>query len=223
MRFSSIFQLPAVPLLPALPAEGASAPAVEVETAPLAVPELPDDLDAALDALEPPQLQGYLSTSAFCVECERALVKATPNGTECVLARLFLLPDLDLADALAHCRTRRGGDLFSCDSRSVYVFLYGCWQHDVAATLERLFTLPIPELFIGHVEHTDAVAIRRELANLGERARTLRVPDFSQIVASAELRTTRRDAAAEPLTVRLEAAGRAGAKLAPYDSGDARG
>lgn len=48
MRFSSIFHLPAVPLLPALPAEGASTPAVEVEKVPtpLAVPELPDDLDA---------------------------------------------------------------------------------------------------------------------------------------------------------------------------------
>ena len=45
MRFSSIFQIAAVPLQPALPAEGGAAPVVEVEQAPL-VPELPDDLDA---------------------------------------------------------------------------------------------------------------------------------------------------------------------------------
>ena len=49
MRFSSIFQIAAVPLQPALPAEGGAAPVVEVEQAPLAptvAPELPDDLDA---------------------------------------------------------------------------------------------------------------------------------------------------------------------------------
>lgn len=165
---------------------------------------LPDDLDEALDALEPPREQGYLPAAAFCAECERALVKALPNGTECVLARLFLLPDLDLSDALTHCRTRRGGDLFSCDSRSVYVFLYGCWQHDVAATLARLFTLPIPELFVGHIEHNDAIAIRRELSNLGERARTLHLPDFSPIVASAAPPLSLSVDADESPTVRLE-------------------
>lgn len=49
MRFSSIFQLAAVPLQPALPAAGSAVPAVEVEPAaavPIAIPELPDDLDA---------------------------------------------------------------------------------------------------------------------------------------------------------------------------------
>lgn len=51
MRFSSIFQIAAVPLPPALPVDGGAAPAVEIgkeqaPPVPLAAPELPDDLDA---------------------------------------------------------------------------------------------------------------------------------------------------------------------------------
>ena len=49
MRFSSIFQFPAVPVQPALPVAAGAAPALEVDPAPvppLPAPELPDDLDA---------------------------------------------------------------------------------------------------------------------------------------------------------------------------------
>ena len=49
MRFSSIFQLPAVPVQPAVATEGVAAARTDAQEPPVAVralPELPEDLDA---------------------------------------------------------------------------------------------------------------------------------------------------------------------------------
>ncbi|TJY64933.1 hypothetical protein E4T66_01505 [Sinimarinibacterium sp. CAU 1509] len=140
---------------------------------------LPDDPEAALDALEPPASLGFLSLDAFGKQCQQSLNKAEASGIECAMVRLFLLPDVRMDEAISLCRTRRGGDVFTVDNRSLYVFLYGCWEHDVAMTLARLFARPIAELFVGHVQHTDPSAIRRALAELEARGAHLNLPDFT--------------------------------------------
>ncbi|MDD3762737.1 MAG: cellulose biosynthesis protein BcsE [Nevskiales bacterium] len=146
---------------------------------------LPDQIEPLLDSVQPPEEKGYHPPEQFRAACLRALKKAQQNSVECALARLFLLPDVRLEDALAHCHMRRSGDLFSADNRSIYVFLYGCWEQDVNVTLQRIFRLPIPELFIGHIEHTDAAAIQRELSVFHEYAERLSLPSFSSIAAAA--------------------------------------
>jgi cellulose biosynthesis protein BcsE len=140
---------------------------------------LPDDPEAALDALEPPPALGFMSPAAFGEQCRSNLTKAEASGVECAMVRLFLLPDVRMEEAVGLCRTRRAGDIFTCDNHSLYVFLYGCWEHDVAVTLSRLFARPIAELFVGHVQHTDPPAIRRALAGLQARGAHLNLPDFT--------------------------------------------
>ncbi len=150
---------------------------------------LPDDPEATLDALEPPAALGFMPLDAFGKQCQQSLKKAESSGIECAMARLFLLPDFRMDEAISLCRARRSGDIFTVDNRSVYVFLYGCWEHDVTMTLSRLFARPIAELFVGHVQHTDPAAIRRALAELHARGAHLHLPDFSS---------------ASPLTVALD-------------------
>ncbi len=140
---------------------------------------LPDNPEAALDALEPPAELGFMPLETFTQHSQRSLGRAESSGVECALVRLFLLPDVRMDEAIGLCRIRRGGDVFTVDNHSLYIFLYGCWEHDVAATLSRVFAQPIAELFVGHVQHTDPPAIRSALAELQARGAHLILPDFT--------------------------------------------
>ena len=63
------------------------------------------------------------------------------------LVRLPILSRVAQMDALQACLARRFGDIFTADHNSVYLFLFACREPDVSATLDRLFSVPVTELF----------------------------------------------------------------------------
>jgi hypothetical protein len=97
---------------------------------------------------------------------------------------LVLLPmarGLTPADALRHCTIRRPGDICTADKECFYLFLYACHEADVTITLERLFNLPVGDLFNEEVRYVTPAAIQDVTDAFALRAPSL--PDLSSHAA----------------------------------------
>jgi hypothetical protein len=93
---------------------------------------------------------------------------------------LVVLPmalGLTPADALRHCTIRRPGDICSADENNFYLFLYACHEVDVTITLERLFNLPVGDLFDEEVRCVTPSSIQDAADAFALRAPQL--PDLS--------------------------------------------
>jgi len=155
---------------------------------------VPDSFEDAVGAALPDERSGYLAPAGFVAAVDDTMRRSQTLRIENALVRLELVSGLEPLDALRYCAPRRAGDLCTADGQAVYVFLYACREVDVRMTLERLFTLPVSELFAGESRLFGAQEILDAAAALGRVAAQL--PDFS-----AELER----AAAAPAVPKLSA------------------
>ncbi len=105
----------------------------------------------AVQAAEPNRIAGYLSPSTFCSEVAAMLRRSERIHLGHSLVCLPILSRVAQLDALQACQARRFGDIFTADQNSIYLFLFACREPDVSSTLDRLFSVPVTELFSSHI------------------------------------------------------------------------
>jgi cellulose biosynthesis protein BcsE len=145
--------------------------------------DVPDQLEQVLASAAPPARSGYLPPAAFCAEALGATDQAHAAGIECTLVRLFLLPEVAPIEALRACKPLRAGDVFTADDRSVYLFLFACWEQDADKAVERVFRMMLGELFEGQLRLPGRSAIQAEAGDLQYRAQAQSLPDHGAELA----------------------------------------
>lgn len=141
---------------------------------------LETDYEAAVAQAMPAAEQGYLPPAAFVRAVEGVLKRSEALSIQSVLVHLPLVAGLTPPDALRYCSMKRPGDVCTADREGLYLFLFACRENDIAITLDRLFRLPVTELFEGEVRHPSPETIRSALEALpvGDDA-----PDYSAALA----------------------------------------
>lgn len=139
----------------------------------------------------PQQEAGYLAPQAFAQSVTQTLARARSLAIDNVLVRLTLGSGLTALDALRHCTVKRAGDIYSCDRKTVLVFLFACRENDATQTLERIFALPVGELFSTEHRYISNVAATAAIGDFSKQAASGRLPDLStQLEAINARRTT---------------------------------
>ncbi|MFI4939480.1 MAG: cellulose biosynthesis protein BcsE [Burkholderiales bacterium] len=145
---------------------------------------LPDTYEQALAEAHPDQEQGYLTPTEFCRAASATLEHSHILGVQNVLLRLPLAYGLLPLDALRYCNIKRPGDLCSSDEKSVYLFLFACREADVDAALDRLFGLPVSDLFSEVALFLSEYGIREALTDLDLRNSDAPFPDLTAALAN---------------------------------------
>lgn len=109
--------------------------------------ELHPDYEQALAAFLPKPVRGYLPPSEFCEVVQSTLERTSVVGLKHTIVRLHLLDHVAQIDAIRSCQMLRDGDLLSSGRDSLFAFLFACREPDLDQTLERVFKLPLSELF----------------------------------------------------------------------------
>jgi len=136
------------------------------------------DYEAAVMAVAEVPERGYLTPRVFAETVAAIMRRARVLNIQSALIRLPLVRGLSPADALRYCSVRRSGDLCTADADSVYVFLFACRESDIGFTLDRLFRLPVSELFEGEERCLSPETIRHALETLAEAAAAAQWPDL---------------------------------------------
>ena len=136
------------------------------------------DYEEALDSFMPARERGYQPPAQFCALVRGMLDRTHGIGLSHSLVRLNVLAQIPHLDALRACHTSRDGDLFTADHESVYVFLFACREPDVELALNRLFTLPLTQLFSSEATDSSDTGIRAMITPLQESLRK-GLPDYS--------------------------------------------
>ncbi|PJI96698.1 cellulose biosynthesis protein BcsE [Acidovorax sp. 69] len=139
------------------------------------------DYEQALDSFMPARERGYQPPAQFC-SLVRGMLDRTHNiGLSHSMVRLNVLAQIPHLDALRACHTSRDGDLFTADHEAVYVFLFACREPDVELALNRLFTLPLTQLFASEATDCSEMGIRAMAGHLQESLRK-GLPDYSAVI-----------------------------------------
>lgn len=150
---------------------------------------LPATFEAALEDGLPDQALGYLPPPAFARAVSDTLARSRTLAIDNVLVRLTLANGLTPLDAMRHCSLKRAGDLFTADRKTVLVFLFACREMDATQTLERIFALPVGELFGSEHRYIANLAAQTAIEEFGQRASGGRLPDLSdELQRIADLR-----------------------------------
>lgn len=144
--------------------------------------EVSGNLNDALAAVISPMFCGYMRPAEFAAAVSGTLDRHHDLAVESALVRLPLLPEVAHLAALRACRISRAGDLFTADADSVYLFLFGCREFDVAPTVDRLFDPPVAELFEGRINFPGTAMILPEIEALARRAETGNIADYSAML-----------------------------------------
>lgn len=155
------------------------------------------DFETALRAAMPPAIGGYREPAAFATEAREIALRAQQAGLDCVLLSFMFAPGIDPAQARLHCRPSRSGDMFSVDSDTLHLFLYGCWSGDVEAALAHILRVPMEQLFDSQQRHTDFGSILAALDRIATHA-----ADADKATATARNVTPVREVVAAPLAIR---------------------
>ena len=127
----------------------------------------------------PQQEAGYLAPQVFAESVTRTLARARSLAIDNVLVRLTLGSGLSALDAMRHCTVKRAGDIFTCDRKTVLVFLFACRENDATQTLERIFALPVGELFSSEYRYISNFAATAAIEEFTKQAGSGRLPDLS--------------------------------------------
>ncbi len=141
---------------------------------------------AVVDGL-PQQEAGYLAPQDFARSVTQTLARARSLAIDNVLVRLTLGAGLTALDAMRHCTVKRAGDIYTCDRKTMLVFLFACRESDATQTLERIFALPVGELFSSEHRYISNLAATAAIEDFSKQAASGRLPDLSsqleQIIA----------------------------------------
>ncbi|MFZ5503475.1 MAG: cellulose biosynthesis protein BcsE [Pseudomonadota bacterium] len=146
---------------------------------------LQQDYEATIASAMPAAEMGYLAPKHFVTASIEALTRARALSVHNALIRFPLTVGLGALETLRCCTMKRPGDLCTADDKSVYVFLFACEEHDIEATLDRLFRLPVSVLFAGELRYLSTDDITQSLTELGLRAEETTLPDFTATMAAA--------------------------------------
>lgn len=139
------------------------------------------DYEQALDSFMPARERGYQPPADFCALVRNMLDRTHSIGLSHSLVRLNVLAQIPHLDALRACHTVRDGDLFTADHEAVYVFLFACREPDVDLALQRLFALPLTQLFSSEAIDCSDTGIRAMTGQLQESLRK-GLPDYSALL-----------------------------------------
>lgn len=145
---------------------------------------LPATFEQALRDVAPEQEQGYLPPAEFIQAVNNMLERSRMLHVQNALLRLPLAYGLLPLDALRYCNIKRAGDLCTADVGSVYLFLYACRETDVDKTLERVFGLPVGELFASEDRIFSYRTIHDAMSDLEARHQVEHYPDHSEGLAA---------------------------------------
>jgi cellulose biosynthesis protein BcsE len=148
---------------------------------------LPPTFEQAVADGLPQEAAGYLEPDAFARTVAATLARSRALAIDNVLVRLTLGSGLTALDAMRHCTIRRAGDLFSGDRKSVLVFLFACREMDATQTLERIFALPVGEMFSSEHRYISNLAATAAIEEFGSRAATGRLPDLTEPLAQMRM------------------------------------
>lgn len=140
---------------------------------------LPPTYEQALVEALPQQEAGYLAPQAFARSVAQTLARARSLAIDNVLVRLTLGSGLSALDAMRHCTVKRAGDIYTCDRKTVLVFLFACRENDATQTLERIFALPVGELFSSEHRYISNFAATAAIEDFSKQAASGRLPDLS--------------------------------------------
>ena len=136
----------------------------------------------AVQAAEPNRIAGYLSPSTFCREVAAMLKRSERIDLGHSLVRLTILSSVAQLDALQACQARRLGDIFTADQNSIYLFLFACRESDVDSTLDRLFSVPVTELFSSHIIEPTPELIWESVGQLRRDNENSPMSDYSAVL-----------------------------------------
>lgn len=140
--------------------------------------DLPDSYEEAAVLALPQQTMGYLAPRHFVQAVSVELDNAYSLAVQSVLIRLRLAFGLKPIDALRHVTVKRAGDIYSSDNESIYVFLFACREGDVDIALERLFRLPVEDLFEDEQRYLSSQTVLRAMQQFAKRANQGELPDL---------------------------------------------
>ena len=142
------------------------------------------DYQQALDAFMPVPCRGYQSAPEFSRLVHNMLDRTQDMGLGHSLVRLDMAPHIAHLTALRACHMSRDGDLVTASQSAVYVFLFACREPDIEAALQRLFDVPVAQLFTAQSTDGSDAGIRTLLEGLDQAARQ-GLPDYSPLLAPA--------------------------------------
>lgn len=158
------------------------------------------DFDQALRMAAEDQPSGYVAVERF-VEVVSGLLKldAEARLSACIVC-LPLRADCSHVQALQQLRMVRDGDVATADDRSLFVYFHGCQPEQVDMVLQRNFSVPVDELFDGHLIWADPAQIEQALQHLRRHQLAGQATDFSSL-----MQTEISPVAAEELAVQAAA------------------
>lgn len=145
--------------------------------------EVHPDYEQAVDGFTPPDVRGYQPPAQFCSLVRDILDRTQSMGLSHSLVQLNMLAQTPHLDALRACHLSRNGDLLTADHQSVYVFLFACREPDVELALNRLFAMPLNQLFASEAIDCSDAGIRTMTDHLQDSARK-GSPDYSALLDS---------------------------------------
>lgn len=160
---------------------------------------LPASYEKALADAMPEQEQGYLAPEDFTRSVQTILERSRVLNVQNAMVRLPLAYGLQPFDALRYCTIKRDGDLCTSDDTNVYVFLYACRESDIDKTLDRLFGLPVSELFSTEERYLTARGIEEGIQEFEDRRLAGNFPDLTIELAAIAEATVRPERTAAPL------------------------
>jgi len=146
--------------------------------------EVHPDYGQAVDGFTPPDVRGYQPPAQFCSLVRDILDRTQSMGLSHSLVQLNMLDQTPHLDALRACHMSRDGDLLTADHQSVYVFLFACREPDVELALNRLFAMPLTQLFASEAIDCSDAGIRAMTDHLQDSARK-GSPDYSALLDSS--------------------------------------
>ena len=151
---------------------------VEVVQGKIFTRHLDADYETAVAAFFPSTGSGYQAPADFLKEVSASLRQEHTRNSENALVRLLPVSGVSPLDGLRYCTMTRPGDYCTADKDTLYLWLPACRDCDISATLDRLFRLPVSEMFSSEIRYITAESIRDELEKLNLRASVAELPDL---------------------------------------------
>lgn len=121
------------------------------------------DFHAALSAALVEQVSGYVNLGRF-IQLVRSAMDGSRNvRVPNILIKLPLLSEVAHIDALRSCRFRAGGDLCTATCDCIFIFFFACRMDDVDNVLQRVFAIPVADLFDDEFRFGDEASIEAQI------------------------------------------------------------
>ncbi len=116
--------------------------------------ELSDSFEQAFVLANPERKLGYLSPREFVDHVNDMIIQTRSFGIKFAFVKLNVYRAMNVRDVLKICQIRRPGDICTADKKSVYLFLFGCRESDIAKALSFVFNMPVGQLFDSEERNT---------------------------------------------------------------------